>query len=608
MNSTGSASLPTKRRQWLITGLQALALSGLDVSIPLSWPTLLLALMAGLKLREARRLKERRLVALLQLVVTGLLAAQQTALFAGLIQLILAVGALATLLELELGVGLNWRQLLCRSLQLLTGALPLALVLFLLVPRMDPIWTLPRGLGSSARIGLGEELDPGAIAALADNNAVAARVAYSDNIPPAAATRYWRVVVQDRFDGVRWLRSKQVPSMAWSRPKQSDTERNAQRQLWLIEADDLDALPWDGDARPTDHDHRLRLNGELQAGVGATGRQTMTLISQATRAQWRDIPPSSDDLTLPTGSQPRLEALGAQWAKLPDPIQRLNAAERWFKNQPFTYTRKPGRLPTQRGLDVFLFEQQQGFCGHYASAFTALMRAAGVPARVISGFHGGEWIDVWGGAPYLEIRQDDAHAWSEVWLPTYGWVGVDPSRWVRGSVREETIERDHHALNWLAWGKRQWWSMDLSWSRWWLGFDRGHQETLLAALLGRQRGWLEALIFVALLINLSFAALILQRCQQRTEKERKQEVQRQLTLCLRELERLGLSPLPGESLDAFTTRCSIKVPGLEECMAKLNKSYQDARYGLSPSKTTQKLQVQTMEGCLRSLRRQRHGA
>lgn len=164
--------------QWLTMGLLALSLLGLRPSLTLSLLAFGLAVLTALKLREARRIEERRVVALLQLVCAGLLAALQPELGPSLLQGMAILVALAGLLALELGVGPDWKALLRRSLQVLLAALPIALVLFLLVPRMMPFTTLGWGQGMGAVTGLSDTMEPGAIASLGVSREAAARVAF----------------------------------------------------------------------------------------------------------------------------------------------------------------------------------------------------------------------------------------------------------------------------------------------------------------------------------------------------------------------------------------------------------------------------------------------
>jgi hypothetical protein len=158
-----------------------------------------------------------------------------------------------------------------------------------------------------------------------------------------------------------------------------------------------------------------------------------------------------------------------------------------------------------------LFERRLGFCGHYASAFSALMRAAGVPSRVVSGYLGGRWVVPLGGASYLELRQSDAHAWSEVWLPGQGWQRLDPSSWVQATGAVGAGSQSPAQAGAGSWLQRQWWGLDMAWSRWWLGFDQSRQEALLNWLLGERRWALGWLILAGLAAGLATGLVLLQR-------------------------------------------------------------------------------------------------
>ena len=181
--------LPSRRLQWVAQGLLGVGCIGIDPGWLLGIFTLVLVLMAALKLLEASDRAGRRLVALLQLVGCGLLAAQQPDLLPSLLQLLATVLAMAGLLQLESGQSLAWRLLLRRSLRVMAAALPMALVLFLLVPRVGPFGPGAGWPSGGAATGLSESLDPGSIATLVDNAAPAARVAFSTDRPPPAAQR-----------------------------------------------------------------------------------------------------------------------------------------------------------------------------------------------------------------------------------------------------------------------------------------------------------------------------------------------------------------------------------------------------------------------------------
>ncbi|MEI7667218.1 MAG: transglutaminaseTgpA domain-containing protein, partial [Synechococcaceae cyanobacterium ELA263] len=251
--------------QWLAMALLAIGLTGLQPNLLLGALAIGLAALTALKLWEARSLAEHRIVSLLLLVGAGLQAAMRPELGPSLLQAATIVLALAGLLALELGEGLGWPVLLRRSAQVLAAALPLALVLFLLVPRLSPFSALPSQQGSAARVGLSDSLEPGSISDLVGNASPAARVAFSRGQPPAAEQRYWRVLVHDRFDGVRWSGSTAPPAdsndpraIAANAPPTA-----AASQLWLNEASGLAAVPWSGRGRPLSRELLADGGGEL---------------------------------------------------------------------------------------------------------------------------------------------------------------------------------------------------------------------------------------------------------------------------------------------------------------------------------------------------------
>lgn len=567
--------------QWLTMALLALALVAVPWSQLLGVLAIGLGVLTALKLAEARSVRERRLVGLLQLFSAGLLGALQGDLLGSVLQGLAALLALAGLLALELGQGLGWGVMVRRSALLLLAALPMALVLFLLLPRLGPFTAMEGGGGPAAITGLSDSLDPGSIAELATSEAPAAWVAFPEGDPPPAGERYWRVLVHGRFDGRRW---SAAPRRSASPPPgpaalglgleaaEPTPEAGGGLQQWLVEPSGLAPVPWGGRGRPLDPALRLDPLGQLRHR-GASGlRRVYSVRDDGRPAAWSRLPPEPLDRQLPLGSNPRLEALGRQWGNLPRPEQRLAAAERWFRSQPFRYTLRPGTLPEKAPLDAFLFERREGFCGHYASATTALMRAAGVPARVVSGYRGGDWVVPLGGSGYLDIRQGDAHAWSEVWLPGEGWRRVDPTTWVPLPVGEESRTRGG-TLRWL---QQQWWGLDLAWTRLWLSADPQGQEALLQRLLGAWRPWLGAVVLAGLGLGLAGALAVLAALQRRALGP--DPWRRELERLLASLARRGLGPQPGETLPQFAARVEERWPALGPDLAALVALYQRHRF------------------------------
>jgi hypothetical protein len=202
------------------------------------------------------------------------------------------------------------------------------------------------------------------------------------------------------------------------------------------------------------------------------------------------------------------------------------------------------------------------------------MRAAGVPARVVSGYLGGDWVRPLGGPGYLDLRQDDAHAWSEVWIEAEGWQRVDPSRWIpssRGGGMRATSP-----LGGLGWLERQWWALDLAWGRWWLGFDREGQNALLERLLGEHRYLVGALVMSAVGLGLASAVGVLGWLRRQPGGD---PPRREIEHCLAALARHGLVPEEGDTLPRFGARLSASHPGLAQRLEAVITPYQRWRYG-----------------------------
>jgi transglutaminase-like putative cysteine protease len=510
-----------------------------------------LVLCALFKLRECRRPFDRRLVALLQLLSTGLLAAQLQGLLASVLQLLAVLLALAGLLGHELAGALSFRGVLQRSLQLLAAALPLALVLFFFLPRLPPLWTTQLGPTRGAVSGLSPDLDPLSITELALVDGSAARVLLPEG-QPLPTDAYWRVLVHEQFDGRRWQhRDPPVPRGGSG----VSTAGEGISQWWVVEPSATRAVPWDGSALPTSPDQWITPEGELLVGAASRQRRSFRLQSPDKVAAWQQRPPIPSERQSPPDSLSRLKTLARQFRQLPTSRERLEAVEGWFRRQPFRYTLQPGAVAD---LDAFLFDQQVGFCGHYASSLAALMRAADVPARVISGYQGGHVVQPLSGSPYLELRQSDAHAWVELWLEGEGWQRVDPTLWATtpglpAAVAAEPGQRLEEKVPWWRWFQWQWWGLDLAWTRWWLSFDQTSQQAWLQMLFGAQLRWLGVVIVVSGLAAL-LAGWLLLRLAHRPRSP--------LAQSLRLLARRGVEPLQGESFPHLCRRAARMQPDL----------------------------------------------
>ncbi|MGH8481006.1 MAG: DUF4129 domain-containing transglutaminase family protein, partial [Nevskiaceae bacterium] len=292
---------------------------------------------------------------------------------------------------------------------------------------------------------------------------------------------------------------------------------------------------------------------------------------------------------LPDGRNPRARALARQWRDQGlDDAQVIERALSLFRTQEFFYTLEPPRLGANP-VDEFLFETRRGFCEHYSSAFTVLMRAAGIPARVVVGYQGGELNEVGG---YYVVRQSDAHAWSEVWLSGSGWVRVDPTAAVAPSRVESGLSaalapaelpsflRRGSGLTTFEYLRLRadvaWDYVNVAWDRWVLGFTPEVQFELLSRFgLGDWQRMILALTFSVTGLMALIGLLALRQARVVVTRDEALRLWRQAT---RALAALGLPQGPAEGPRDYAARVARLRPDLSEAMERLARAYLAARY------------------------------
>ncbi len=472
----------------------------------------LLIVMMALKFLETRGLRDRSVVVMIAWFVlfTGFLRGQDLTALPWLVAG-LATGTLALLQAARSGRGHPPATAAAHAARLIGIACPLALMLFLLFPRLPgPFWALP-GEGDGARSGLGEQMSPGDISSLALSSDIAFRVRFSTPSPPAAQL-YWRGPVLERFDGHRWraqpdsARGRMAPPPAAPGGATHDYEVTLEphRQRWLLPLET--ALRWET------VDAGLSAAGELRSARPIDRRLAWRGTSVPGAALADPMPPQPHHRFTAQARNPQTLALARSLReRAASPRDYLAQVLQKFRSEPFHYTLEPARLGRQP-VDDFLFRTREGFCEHYASAFTLLARAAGIPARVVTGYQGGEWNPIGG---YWIVRQSDAHAWSEVWLDG-SWHRYDPT----AAIAPERIDRgiDTIRRGWRdaslpligtlpLWERVAlgWDTANALWDRWVLAFGPEHQTDLLERL-GLQSPGLREL---ALLCAAAFGGLVM---------------------------------------------------------------------------------------------------
>ena len=381
----------------------------------------LFVLLTGLKLLELRSYRDAMVLLYLGyfLVVANVLFSQSMVMAGYILVAALLLLTVQMAMHRSDQQRMRWRDLLRHAGTMLAQAVPLVLVLFILFPRLDgPLWGLP-GDAYSGMSGLDDSMTPGNISKLAQSDEVAFRVRFEGEVPEASQL-YWRGPVLGGFDGRNWTLETAPGAVApelveAARPVSYTINLEPHNRHSLLALETVRESPAIG---------LLTANRQLVSRRPVRERKQYRVTSWLQTAEFGlDPDERSRMLLLPGGHDPRARKLAAGWRELP-PAQRVQRALDLFAEGPFVYTLQPPLLDDEDGMDQFLFQTQRGFCEHYAGAFTFLMRAAGVPARVVTGYQGGEKNPV---DDYLLVRQRNAHAWSEVWLDGRGWTRVDPT-------------------------------------------------------------------------------------------------------------------------------------------------------------------------------------
>jgi transglutaminase-like putative cysteine protease len=507
---------------WLLVPVALAAMAG----VHLSYGTLLgrdpgvamLALLLAFKLLEMRAKRDLFVVVFLSyfVLLTSFFYSQTmlTALFMGATLLVLLTAQQSFQYT---GVVPPLARRLRTSAKLSMLAAPLALLVFIGFPRIQgPLWGMP-GDAHAGRNGISDSMAPGTLSSLAQSDEVAFRVRFLDPAPPRDQL-YWRSIVLGDYDGRTWTR---VPR-----------RRNAQGRHDIAISVRGRAIRHEVTMEPTGKRWLalLELTGPRFSVPGFSVRAsdemeqfTMEPVDRRLRypaSAYVDFQLQADEqpehlkrwLELPDGFNPRTLALARQLGQAAAPAGARALSRRvlaMFRRDSFSYTLQPP-LAGRDMVDDFLFTSKAGFCEHYAGAYVVLMRAMGVPARVVTGYQGGEINPLDG---YLTVRQSDAHAWAEIWLPAEGWRRVDPTAAVAPERIASNLARalpppsgfgfgQFIALrndpdSWLARLGFRYAALNNSWNQWVLDYNPDRQRSFLAELSSLFSNWRGALLVPA---------------------------------------------------------------------------------------------------------------
>lgn len=545
----------------------------------------LLAVMAALKLMETRQRRDQFVLLFISifLIMSSLLREQYLWSLPYLL-----VGVLFTMTAWlrmsdtrKVGLGTSLRT----GGRLIAYALPLMIAMWVFFPRIaTPFWAVPIDT-SSATSGLSDRMSPGDISSLSLSNAVAFRVKFEGNVPPPHE-RYWRGLVLYQFNGRTWSGREPIFD---SRAKDSveyfgeaveyQITMEPTRQQWIFALE----IPAEWDRQG----NRIFMGRQHELARMQPIDQRITYSAQSyTNYRLNNNMPGMDRdwyTRLPESANPRTVALAREmYANAESSEDYINQVLRKFNREEYFYTLEPPPLGSNP-VDRFLFDTRQGFCEHYASAFAVLMRAAGIPSRVVLGYQGGE-INPMG--EYMIVRQADAHAWNEVWLPGRGWYRVDPT----GAVAPERIQEGRSGAMFggigASWGLSApsellyqltltWDALNTKWNEWILAYGPDNQGKFMEWLGMEDPDWRKmmlTLVAVLILLIAAISALLIMRYRPPPKDEAAQLYQKFTRAA-------GIRPQMGETPLTYCVRVAGESAGVAQHASDITSLYLQARYG-----------------------------
>lgn len=544
----------------------------------------------ALKLLEMQSERDLYLITYLAFIVAATQFLYQQSMVMAVYILFVCCVLLATLVLIN-SINSHTRAGLKTAGFIIVQALPIAVVLFVLFPRLEaPQWLLFNN-EHQAQMGLSDSMEPGSISNLGLSDELVFRVKFKGAMPPRSQ-RYWRGPVLSYTDGKRWTA---ITSRNWKQaPDKPVFSGPAYRYTLLMEAQDKNwvfALDL-----PAEFGAPLRQKANYQLVSSAkTNKRSEYKLTSNTRYNTGIIAEREyqDNLQLPGAPSGKIKQLVRQLRGFDGaPEAFIRQLLNHFRTEDFHYTLTPPLLE-EKPIERFLFETRYGFCSHYAAAFVYLMRVAGIPARVVTGYQGGEWNSV---GNFLEIRQAHAHAWAEVWLAKKGWVRFDPTAAIAPERIEQDINVDQqiasgavsfapagaHArtvFNWLKQTRQLWNSMDYNWQRWVINYSSLNQAGFFSALgIGDIKTLMYWMIGLIGLITGLLSALLLRRQQAIDPALRSYH-----RFCAK-VAKTGLTRGVGEGVKDFAERIKISLPEQAAEIDQISTIFINLRYGSKASR------------------------
>jgi len=541
---------------------------------------LLLMLFSGLKLLESRHHRDGAVAAFLGyfLIITNFLYTQSIP-----TALVMCVGVFAitaTLIGFS-APNRSARDNLRTAALLLAHAAPAALVLFVLFPRVNgPLWGLPQD-AYAGMTGLSDTMSPGNLSQLALSDAIVFRATFEGE-PPPQPLRYWRGPVLWDFDGRTWsaglghLVNFQPPRGA-GRSYRYSVLLEPHNRFWLFTLETAASLP---------ERARMSFDGQVFSTSPVRSRLRYDMVSMVNPEREPNETRSTLNraLRLPAEYNKRTLALAEGWRRAGgSDADMLTRALDFLRGGRFSYTLEPPLLGVN-SVDEFLFDTKAGFCEHFASAFTVLMRAAGVPARVVTGYQGGDLNPV---DQIITVRQSDAHAWTEVFIAGRGWVRVDPTAAAMPSRVDIGLARAlpqdqglpllmRPSMEWLRGARYRWEALSHKWNVWVLGYNPERQRDLMLSFGMRDADWHKLTAVLFTFLGAMTLALLVWSLRRLTRPD---PVQKAWQAFCRKLAARGVVRAPQEGPRDYSTRAARALPAARRPILRIGALYIALRYG-----------------------------
>ena len=480
--------------------------------------------------------------------------------------------------------------------KLLAQAAPLVVLLFVLFPRIGTGFRFEFRDLRAAGTGFSDRLSPGSIASLANSSDIAFRAEFPGRNTRPTGPMYWRGAVMWHCDGMEW-RAPYAPTSISRAPNQSPSGNTIRQRITLAPHGARWMFALD---RPFETPHGAMLvRGDYIRSVQPIRKTRRYEVVSSPEVTRNDLTPyeRKEALELPASISPAVRELAQSWvAQNSNSRAIINSALQFFRTQGFRYSLSPGEYK-KNDLEQFLFHRRVGFCEHYAASFATLMRLAGIPARVVVGYLGGEYNDL---GDFFLVRQADTHAWCEVWLPESGWTRVDPTNivapgrasldlnsFLEGRIASGQMEPRRSAF--LARLARSaiftnirlaWETLNYQWDTRLLGFDADVQDVLLSSIGIAKHG---PYLLIVEVLAIAVALLVIYfGWMQLGTRSRVNRVKVLYERFCRKIARLGAQRHPWEGPSDFSMRAAQLLPHESERIRQISNTYISLRYAPEP--------------------------